>query len=92
MVWSAAEVRSLAPGLGPPSRYLARDGDIGEINPEWRHRGAMNARVAGRRSTGTLCLGSVFGGTLGAIDDEDIDLLLSRIEPQAELFPYSCEY
>ena len=35
--------------------------------------------------------GSVFGGTLGAID-EDIDLLLPRIEPQAQLFPYSCEY
>ena len=36
--------------------------------------------------------GSVFGGTLGAIDDEDIALLLSRIEPQAELFAYSGEY
>jgi len=36
-------------------------------------------------------LASVFGGTFDAIDDEHVDLLLSWIEPQTELFPRRCE-
>ena len=44
--------------------------------------------VAEKTELLATCLSiSVFGGTLGAIDDEDIDLLLSRFEPQAKLFP-----
>ena len=58
-----------------------------------RHIDVIANTRAPRGGSGTDPLfGSVFGRTLGAVHDEDIDLLLVRIEPQAELFPCSCKY